>query len=86
MENSMTTKFVDTLEEELHAFQQSFNPRKKLMAADANDEDSQDGEETTPCADLNSECSVWALTGECMRNAEHMAATCPRSCGLCDLQ
>ena len=38
------------------------------------------------CRNLNSQCSVWAVGGECDRNVDFMRAECGPACQLCDHQ
>ena len=35
------------------------------------------------CEDNNSQCSIWALRGECSKNPRYMLYHCKASCGVC---
>ena len=41
---------------------------------------------TSECADEHKSCAGWADAGECDKNADFMAASCRRTCGLCPMK
>ena len=52
-------------------------------AAGAHDAGGSADADGSECVDAADDCAGWAKEGECERNAEAMAAHCPRACGVC---